>query len=103
MDLKAIHDQNLLYTGTNGVSQENRKYGFIPAFRDESTGRVEIARFLDGKPAPLHLITALPDEWVVARDESGGVCRVKGSVVAGFVRDSKFYTRQEASDFNGSN
>ena len=98
MDLKVLEEQNRLFADTKGVSTGNRQHRFIPAFRDEKTGRVEIARFSNGEPAPAHLICGLPEEWAVDRDESGEICRVKGSIIAGFVRDNTFYTRKEAAE-----
>jgi hypothetical protein len=47
--------------------------------------------------APIHLLCGLPDEWVVTRDSAGCVSSVKASVVAGFLRDGRFYTRQQAA------
>jgi hypothetical protein len=99
MDCKTLQQQNLEFSGTNGVSQVNRSSGFFPAFRDESSGRVEFARFRNGEPAPMHLICGLPEEWAIDHDEYGSICRVRNSVIAGFVRDGIFYTRQEADDY----
>jgi hypothetical protein len=47
--------------------------------------------------APIHLLSGLPPEWVVTRDAAGGVSAVKPSIVAGFLRDGRFYTREEAA------
>jgi hypothetical protein len=47
--------------------------------------------------APIHLLCGLPAEWVVSRDAAGGVSAVKPSIVAGFLRDGRFYTREEAA------
>jgi hypothetical protein len=67
------------------------------AFCDRETGRTELSRFACGSPAPCHLIDGLPEDWVVARDAAGNAVAIKGSVVAGFVRDGRFYTREEAA------
>ncbi|MFU8815113.1 MAG: hypothetical protein ACNA7W_07190 [Pseudomonadales bacterium] len=95
---KRIHRENLAFAGTGGVSAVNRCSRFEPAFRDEATGRVEVARFSDGRRAPMHLIDGLPAEWVEARDEHGRACALKPDIIAGFVRDGAFYTRDEAAD-----
>ncbi|MCU0973205.1 MAG: hypothetical protein MUF80_04520 [Burkholderiales bacterium] len=92
-DLRAQSDT---YRGTGGCSEENGDYGFLPAFRDHDTGVVYRARFLDGNPAPFHVLDGLPDEVVVNRAASGRVLAVKGSLVSGFVRLGRFYTRDEA-------
>ena len=99
MDRKTLQQQNLEFDGTHGVSRENRQSGFSPAFRDETTGRIEYARFRHGEPAPMHLICGLPEEWAIDHDEYGSICRVRSSIVAGFIREGIFYTRQEAADF----
>lgn len=93
-DLRALSDS---YRGTGGCSEENGDFGFRPAFRDDDTGIVYRARFLDGNLAPFHLLDGLPDEVVVNRTESGRVTAVKGSLVSGFVRLGRFYTRDEAA------
>lgn len=91
---------NVAYAGTAGLSQNNQHLHFIPAFREQTTGRVELARFADGRIAPMHLLCALPDEWVVTRDADGQITAVLDTVVAGFVRDQRFYTREEAAAVN---
>jgi hypothetical protein len=57
---------------------------------------VELSRLAGGTPAPVHLLGGLPEEWVIDRDAGGGVCAVKASVVAGFLRGDRFYTREQA-------
>ncbi len=89
--------ENEAYAGTGGVSQNNHEARFLPAFRDKDTGRVEVARLEDGQPAPMHILSGLPDEWVTGRDEQGCIVAVRDSIIAGFVRDGVFYTREEAA------
>jgi hypothetical protein len=86
-----------LHRGSGGRSEENADLGFRPAFRDADTGRVYASCFGDGRPAPVHLYDGLPDDVVIARTASGHVTAVKGSLVSGFVRGSRFYTREEAA------
>lgn len=93
-DLRAQSDA---YRGSGGCSEENGDFGFRPAFRDDDTGKVYRACFLDGNPAPFHVLDGLPQEMVVSRGESGRVLAVKGSLVSGFVRRGRFYTRDEAA------
>ena len=95
---ETLRKQNLAFVGTGGVSEENRSGGFLPAFYDRATGRAVLARFADGRPAPMHLLDGLPDEWVAERDATGRISAIKISVVAGFVRDGFFYTREQAAD-----
>jgi hypothetical protein len=95
---ECLKQENLEYSGTPGVSEGNRGMGFMPAFCDSITGRVEISRFRNGQPAPIHLIEGLPDCWVVERDATFKVTAITNSVVAGFVRDGCFYTRSQVAE-----
>ena len=97
LTLVILRQENLAFVGTGGVSQENRSGGFRPAFYDRASGRAVLARFADGRPAPMHLLDGLPREWVVARDAGGRVSAVKDTVIAGFLRDGRFYTREQAA------
>jgi hypothetical protein len=92
-----LRKENLAYDGTGGVSKGNRTAGFIPAFRDSATGRVEPSRLADGRLAPMHLLVGLPPEWVVARGNGDEVLAIKATVIAGFLRAGAFYTRAQAA------
>ena len=83
--------------GTGGVSTGNRHLGFVPAFMETRTGATYACTFADGRPAPFHLLDGLPDELVVARDRHGIPSQVVGTVVAGFLLESRFYTRDQAA------
>ncbi len=91
--------ENRAFRGTGGRSQENRGFGFRPAFMDSETGAVYASRFSDGSEAPFHLFDGLPDAVVLRRHASGGVAAVKRSLVSGFLRDGRFYRREEAAAF----
>jgi hypothetical protein len=97
MTTETLRHENARYRDSGGVSRNNGCAGFAPAFCDSETGRSELSRFACGSPAPCHLIDGLPEDWVVARDAAGRTLAIKGSVVAGFVRDGRFYTREEAA------
>jgi hypothetical protein len=94
---ECLTKENLAYDGTGGVSSGNHMAGFIPAFCDTATGRVEPSRLSDGRPAPMHLLAGLPEEWVVARGNGNQVLAVKPTVIAGFLRAGAFYTRAQAA------
>jgi hypothetical protein len=97
MTNEILRKENLAFVGTGGVSEENRSRGFVPAFYDLDTGRGEVARFADGRVAPMHLLDGLPAEWVVERSACGRITAIKESVIAGFIRDGYFYTRAQAA------
>lgn len=92
--LKRHNDE---FAGTGGRSQENRPWGFRPAFMDAVTHVIYRSCFSDGTAAPVHLLDGLPDEVVASRDATGRVLSAKASIVAGFVRDGRFYTRDEVA------
>ena len=94
---ETLRKQNLAFVGSGGVSEENRSVGFRPAFHDLASGRTALARFADGRPAPMHLLDGLPDEWVVKRDARDRPSALRHTVIAGFVRNGLFYTREEAA------
>jgi hypothetical protein len=94
---QTLKRQNQAFVGTGGVSAGNRSSGFRPAFHDLASGRTALARFADGRPAPMHLLDGLPEEWVVQRDAAGRVSAIKDTVIAGFVRNGLFYTREQAA------
>lgn len=97
LNTDVLQRENRRYRGTGGRSEENAGAGFRPAFRDAETGIVYPSRFGDGRPAPCHLLDGLPDGIVLDRDACGRAQRVKPSLVSGFVRGQRFYTREEAA------
>lgn len=96
-DQIAVHSASQAYIGTCGESATARQNSFLPAFRNEADGRVELARMANGKPAPMHLISWLPREWAVTCDEAGKVLELIDDVIAGFVKSGRFFTREEAA------
>jgi len=92
-----LERENRRHRGTGGRSEENREQGFLPAFLDADTQTIYASRFPDGRPAPFHLIDGLPDDIVLTRYASGRVATIKASVTSGFVRQGRFYTREEAA------
>jgi hypothetical protein len=97
MSVTVLGRQNREFRGTGGRSQENRGAGFQPAFFDTETRMVYPSQFRDGRRAPVHLLDGLPEQLVVARDALGRVSTVKDSIIAGFAREGRFYTREEAA------
>jgi len=96
---QTLQRENRQFLHSGGRSEENRSLGFAPAFMDIATGTVYRACFRDGRPAPFHLLDGLPDEVVARRETSGSVASLKPSVVTGFVRKGRFFTRSEAASW----
>lgn len=88
--------ENIEFSGTQGISENNRKSGFLPAFLDTYSGISVISRFTDGQPAPIHILDGLPKQWIKSFDENGAVATVREGIIAGFIRAGRFYTREEA-------
>jgi hypothetical protein len=97
MSSAVLEMENQRFKGTGSTNQENGCYGFIPAFLDSVPGTAYLYRFADGRMAPIHLLAGLPDELVSQRSTTGGITAVKNSVMAGFVRCGRFYTREQAA------
>lgn len=89
---QSLRRENLAFLNTGGRSQENCCW---PAFMDSSTQAIFLSRFANGKLAPLHILDGLPAYCVLRRDQDGHVCEVLPTIVSGFVKDERFYTRAE--------
>ena len=94
---KQLGQENRHYRRTGGVSQRNCSEGFMPAFCDMESGRTEQSRFSNGAPSPLHLLEGVPREWTTDKNRPGTVLAIKVTVVAGFLLDGCFYTRDEVA------
>ncbi|WP_295392612.1 hypothetical protein [uncultured Thiodictyon sp.] len=93
----SLRDENILFERTRGISLNNDRHGFLPGFRDNESGDLAISRFADGSAAPLHVLDGLPENWIAERDEHGHVTHTCPGLVSGFIRDGRFYTRDEAA------
>ncbi len=96
LSTELLKNQNTVFDGTMGVSRNNREAGFVPAYFDRASGLAVVSRFADGRPAPVHVLDGLPEEWITQKDATGRVTKVRAGVIAGFLRDGCFYTREEA-------
>lgn len=94
---RSLRRQNQIYAGTGGISEVNRKEGFVPGFFNPETGTAVVSRFANGTPAPIHLLDGLPDAWVSQRDRTGKALEACDGVVAGFLLGERFYTRGQAA------
>jgi hypothetical protein len=97
LSVSVLAAENHAYRGSGGISKENRKYGFRPAFLDQRTGIAYLSCFANGCPAPLHMLDGLPETLVAERDCHGRVSSARTGVIAGFLCDDVFYTREQAA------
>jgi hypothetical protein len=98
LSLAELARQNRRFSGTGGVSAEARPRGFQPAFLDTRNGETHLARFADGRLAPCHVLSGLPERLVAQRDDSGEAIRLRLGVIAGFVLAGRFFTREQAAE-----
>ena len=98
MDNRDLQLENLAFAGTAGVSRNSRASGFAPAFLDKKTGLIEIARLENGQPSPTHIIRWLPSSWAGSLASDGSVKSLKPGIIAGFVRDGVFFTREQTAE-----
>jgi len=89
-------NENKYFQNTGGVSEENRRYNFIPAFLDFESGKTYVSSFSNGDPAPIHIYDGLPKHLIVSRNAVNNIIKIKQSVVSGFVLENRFYTREQA-------
>jgi len=97
LNQQVLKDQNRQFRGTGGVSQKNRSSGFSPAFQDTKTGSIHLSRFANGRVAPMHILDGLPEKLITKCTASGHVTETVESIVAGFVCEECFYTREQAA------
>ncbi len=98
MTQSVLKEQNDTYRDTLGVSAGCKDLGYVPAFHDSDTGETCRSQFADGRPAPMHLLDGLPESWILKRNAHQRVTQVKASVIAGFLRDGRFYTREQVAN-----
>ena len=99
---ESLARENLHYTGTGGVSANNREQGFVPAFLDTQTGAVYRSRFANGMPAPIHVLVGLPERLVERHGATNTPLHIKCSVISGFLREGSFYSREAAMQATAS-
>lgn len=94
---QSLKAQNQHFSHTAGVSRHNRTRGFLPGFFDQETGSVYPSCKADGSLAPIHMMDGLPESLIIARSASGRVAAIKRSVIAGFIKEDRFYTREQVA------
>lgn len=90
-----LRRENEVFKDTMGVSANSAHQHFLPAFKDVVTGEVHLSLYPDGTLCNIHILDGLPEKWIIQRNTQGRVTVVKDSVISGFVRDGRFYSRQE--------
>ena len=71
--------------------------GFAPAYFNSETSETMLSTFANGSPAPIHLLEGLPADWLVSQTDAGKPGALKDAVISGYIRDNKFFTREQAT------
>jgi hypothetical protein len=93
--LSLSQPQHAAYHETPELAVGPTLLGFLPAFRDLHTQEIHLSVSGNGKLASVHLLDHLPDHWVIERDELGRITALKEGIIAGFMRQDRFFTRAE--------
>ncbi|MGF1642770.1 MAG: hypothetical protein ACFCUJ_03945 [Thiotrichales bacterium] len=91
--------QHKLHQQMPGGSVGDLCFGFMPAFKDFRTGETHLSVYPDGSYAMVHMLEGLPMEWVSEWDDQGRILALKETIVAGFMRDHRFYTLDDLYEF----
>jgi len=90
-----LGDEVKQFKGTGGISSENK---LTAGFRHKKTGEIFEAKDETGRNTSIHLLGGIPAKYVTEVDPRDGVTiAVSGDIEAGFIKDGKFLTREEAA------
>lgn len=83
------------YRQFNGAVFSDVSFGFIPAFKNLQDEQVHLSMDRNGELSLMHIFDSLPHEWVKEWDEKGSAVSLQPTVIAGFMRNSEFFTLSE--------
>ena len=93
------HQQAVQQQGTyyrfNGAVFSDASFGFMPAFKHIKNQQVHLSTDLNGELSVMHILDGLPETWIEEKDEKGRALTLKPDIIAGFMRNSEFYTLNE--------
>ena len=84
-----------VYEQLGGAVFRDASFGFMPAFLDLKTQETHLSAYHDGEPAVVHILDGLPSHWIAEWGSDGRAVSLKSGVIAGFMRNSRFYTLNE--------
>jgi hypothetical protein len=84
-----------VYNHSRGAVFSDASFGFMPAFMDIHNLEVHLSAYKDGNPAVVHILEGLPASWVSEWGHDGQAVALKTGVIAGFMRNGRFYTISE--------
>ena len=95
MSQSQVEQQRNVFDQLGGAVFRDASFGFMPAFLDLNTRETHLSAYKDGQPAVVHLLDGLPQYWVSEWGTDGRAVALKSTVIAGFMRNSRFYTINE--------
>jgi len=95
MSQSQVEQQRSMYDRLGGAVFRDASFGFLPAFLDVKTRETHLSAYQDGEPAVIHMLDGLPGHWISEWGTDGRAIALKSSVIAGFMRNSRFYTINE--------
>ncbi len=91
---EAVEQQDV-YHPFNGMVFSDISFGFMPAFKNLKDQSIHLSIDRNGELSVMHLLDGLPDYWIKEKDEMGVAQSLKSEIIAGFMRNSIFYTLSE--------
>ena len=83
------------YHQLNGAIFSDVSFGFMPAFKNLVDQQIHLSTDLKGELSVMHLFDGLPEHWINERDHQGKALTLKSEIIAGFMRNARFYTLSE--------
>lgn len=90
-----VIEQRGAYQQFNTAVFSDVSFGFVPAFKNLKDEQIHLSLDESGELALMHLLDHLPEHWVNERDELGKPLSLLPCIIAGFMRNSNFYTLSE--------
>jgi hypothetical protein len=88
-------EQQGAYHQFNGIVFSDISFGFMPAFKNLKDQQVHLSIDHNGELSVMHLFDGLPASWVSEKDSQGAALTLKSEIIAGFMRNARFYTLSE--------
>jgi len=83
------------YHQFNGAIFSDISFGFMPAFKNLKDQQIHLSQDQNGELSIMHLFDGLPECWIQEKDEKGLALTLKTEIIAGFMRNARFYTLSE--------
>ena len=92
--LENLKEESTSFFQSGAVSEKCSSF-CKPCFLNKATGEIFLSQYPNGIACPFHNLNGLPEEVVLRRGNDGSVIEVLPTIISGFVKDNKFYSRDE--------